>query len=174
MNKIIFTINAELNCYSMLENDKQDISNSAISSMHFDDGSILMSEHYRDNDLVKDGTISRSKVIEGNFDTCWNIFKFEIISEFDGTQRDYQVDMVDSDVIFESEHNNEEIIEILNKPCTMITVCLLQDAGDRVICNDLSSTELSNCEVKDVKIRQWVKLMEMSIKAEWVKQNWIQ
>ena len=42
MNKIIFTINAELNCYSMLEDDKQDISNSAISSMHFDDGSILM------------------------------------------------------------------------------------------------------------------------------------
>ena len=150
MMKVKFDIEAQINCYSFEDNQLEDGS-LKITTMYFDDGTVLLDSSYYQSkaEIEAEG----NKCIEGSFiheeddGTVLTGWGWDTVTEFDGTQKDFMV-TPQGDVIFETDHDLDEVRAILNKPCESISVSLVLEAGGQI---DLSTTELSHCEISKIK-----------------------
>ena len=52
------------------------------------------------------------------------------------------------EVLFETDHDLEEVKAILNKTCDVISVSLVLEAGGQI---DMSTTQLSDCQISKIK-----------------------
>ena len=145
-----FEIDAQINCYSF-EDDNLDDGQLKITTMYFDDGTVLLDSSYYQTkaEIENEG----NKCIEGTFfhtkddGTVLTGWSWDTVSEFDGTQKDFMV-APQGEVLFETDHDLEEVKAILNKPCDAISVSLVLEAGGQI---DMSTTQLSDCEISKIK-----------------------
>ena len=145
-----FAINAQINCYSF-EDDNLDDGQLKITTMYFDDGTVLLDSSYYQTkaEIENEG----NKCIEGTFihtkddGTVLTGWSWDTVSEFDGSQKDFMVEP-QGEVLFETNHDLEEVKAILNKPCDAISVSLVLEAGGQI---DMSTTQLSDCEISKIK-----------------------
>ena len=118
--------------------------------MYFDDGTVLLDSSYYQTkaEIENEG----NKCIEGTFvhtkddGTVLTGWSWDTVSEFDGTQKNFMV-APQGEVLFETDHDLEEVKAILIKPCDAISVSLVLEAGGQI---DMSTTQLSDCEISKI------------------------
>ena len=116
MMKVKFEIEAQINCYSF-EDDNLDDGQLKITTMYFDDGTVLLDSSYYQTkaEIENEG----NECIEGTFihtkddGTVLTDWSWDTVSEFDGTQKDFMV-APQGEVLFETDHDLEEVKAILN------------------------------------------------------------
>lgn len=134
-NQLQFSIDAKLYCYSF-EDDDLDGGELKIATMFFGKLILLDPNYYM---TKTDFETSGFKVIEGVFNHSNTKFNWNTLSDFDGTQKDFVIEIKEK-VIFTGTLDTATIEKISTKSCDMINVSLNFGAKQGQI--DLSTTKI--------------------------------